>query len=146
LKELFTLLTNSPEDTKEAGRRIGRALRPGVVLYLIGELGAGKTTLIKGIAQELAGIDPSCVTSPTFNYLNIYKGKAELHHFDLYRLSSSEEFIRSGFSEFLGGDRICCVEWPDRLPLSAHFEKWFVDIQYLEFEQRKITFRSPYAP
>lgn len=137
----LTFFTNSSESTQEIGREIAHYLKPGDVVCLTGDLGAGKTTLIKGIVQELSAINPLEVTSPTFTYLHIYSGLQKIYHFDLYRLSSPEEFLKSGFHEFLSQNEICCVEWPDKLPHSLCFEKVSIDIAYLSQEERKITLR-----
>lgn len=94
---------------------IASLLAPGGVLALRGPLGAGKTTLIRMIARHLGfqGI----VSSPTFTLLNIYEASiCTLYHFDFYRLNSEWEALGIGAEEFLGGEGICFVEWPERIP------------------------------
>jgi tRNA threonylcarbamoyladenosine biosynthesis protein TsaE len=108
-------ISESPEQTTFIGREIGSILRAGCVLCLYGDLGAGKTTLIKGIAAAVTGTPLHEVTSPTFTYLNIYEGKCPLYHFDLYRLQGAEQFLAMGFGEFLDFGGICCIEWADRI-------------------------------
>ncbi len=137
----LTFFTKSSEDTQEVGRTIAKLIRLGDVVCLTGDLGAGKTTLMKGFSQELAQISPDEVTSPTFTYLHIYSGAQKLYHFDLYRLSSSSEFIALGFHEFFSESNICCVEWPDRMPDELLLQKVAIEISYLSSEERKITFR-----
>ena len=145
MKDPITFLTFSSTETEEIGQRIARLIQSGDVLCLTGDLGAGKTTLVKGIAKEYTGINASEVTSPTFTYLNIYSGLHHLYHFDLYRLSSPEEFIQAGFLEFLSTKDICCIEWPDRLPSNLPLQKVSIHMEYLSLEQRKITFQRNYA-
>ena len=145
MKDPITFLTHSSNETEEIGKQIGRLLQSGDVLCLTGDLGAGKTTLVKGIAKECTGIDTKEVTSPTFTYLNIYSGSYDLYHFDLYRLSSPEEFIQAGFLEFLSTKGICCIEWPDRLPPHLSLQKISIHMEYLSLEQRKITFQRNHA-
>lgn len=145
MKEPAIFLTTSASETEEIGRSIGKLVKKGDVLCLTGDLGAGKTTLVKGIAKEYAGVSSSDVTSPTFTYLNIYSEKNTLYHFDLYRLSSSNEFLEAGFSEFLFAEGVCCIEWPERLPSNLPLQKVLVHIQYLSANERKITFERVYA-
>jgi tRNA threonylcarbamoyladenosine biosynthesis protein TsaE len=137
----LVFLTKSAEETQKAGRDIADFLIPGDVVCLTGELGAGKTTLIKGIAEKLGGINPQEVTSPTFTYLHTYLGSFPLHHFDLYRLSSPEQFLSLGFSEFLGEGAICCIEWPEKIPGELFFSKVCIDLEYLSDHERTITFQ-----
>ncbi len=93
-------------------------LQKPCVLALFGDLGAGKTTFMKGIAQGLEVENPLSVSSPTFTYLHIYEGRLPLYHFDLYRLTSYEQFRALGFEEYLRSDGVCCIEWADHaLPL-----------------------------
>ncbi|MCB1112938.1 MAG: tRNA (adenosine(37)-N6)-threonylcarbamoyltransferase complex ATPase subunit type 1 TsaE [Chlamydiia bacterium] len=105
----------SEEETIALGRRIGAQLKAGSVLCFFGDLGAGKTTLIKGIAAGVSGCDPDEVNSPTFVYLNIYEGNLPVYHFDLYRLHGIEEFLSMGFDEYFSAGGICCVEWSERI-------------------------------
>ena len=140
----LTFFTKSSEDTQEVGKQIAKLIKPGDVICLTGDLGAGKTTLMKGFSQEFAKIDPEEVTSPTFTYLHIYGSSQKIYHFDLYRLSTSEEFIALGFDEFLSDKNVCCVEWPDKIPEKLSYCKVSVDIAYLSLEERKITFRRFY--
>ena len=88
-------------------------LSPNAILALSGELGAGKTTFVQGLA---AGLNiTETVTSPTFVYLHSYEGKLPLFHFDLYRLTSANDFEALGFSEYFFAGGICAIEWPERI-------------------------------
>lgn len=138
MKEPLIFWTSSAEETEEIGKKIGKMLQKGDLLCLTGDLGAGKTTLIKGIVKERTGLDPSVVTSPTFSYMHLYEGSENLYHFDLYRLASSQDFIEAGFMEFLSTDCICCIEWPDKLPSNLALQKVLIHLEYLSEETRKI--------
>ncbi|MFN4174861.1 MAG: tRNA (adenosine(37)-N6)-threonylcarbamoyltransferase complex ATPase subunit type 1 TsaE, partial [Parachlamydiaceae bacterium] len=92
----------------------GATLNSDSIVCLFGELGAGKTTFIRGLAEGL-GIDPGQVSSPTFVYLNIYEGQTPLYHFDLYRLNGVEAFLSMGFDEILFSPGIKCIEWSERI-------------------------------
>ncbi len=106
------IVSRSPEDTQELGRAIGRRAGPGDIYLLEGPMGAGKTCLTQGIAW---GLDvPGHARSPTFVLMNQYRGRMELYHLDLYRVSSALEAWDLGLEEQLFGDGICVVEWADR--------------------------------
>lgn len=111
-------LSSSAAETLSIGQELGSKLQANAIVSLFGELGAGKTTLIKGLTSGAIGCPEVHVSSPTFAYLNIYSGTREvreLYHFDLYRLSGSEDFIGMGFDEFLDAGGICCIEWAERI-------------------------------
>ena len=109
------VITKSPEETRAWGRKLARQLKPGDVVLLEGELGAGKSELARGVAGGL-GVTET-VTSPSFTILNVYEsGRVPLYHFDWYRLESAEELYELGMDEYLGGDGIALVEWPGRCP------------------------------
>ncbi len=109
------MITKSAAETRALGERIAERLRPGDVLLLEGDLGAGKSELTRGIARGL-GVKET-VTSPTFTILNVYEsGRVPLYHFDWYRLESADELYELGMDEYLGGDGIAVVEWPGRCP------------------------------
>lgn len=105
-------VSGSAEETFQIGKAFGATLKSPCVVAFSGDLGAGKTTFIRGIASAL-GIDTHAVCSPTFTYLNIYAGK--LYHFDLYRIPNTENFLAAGFDDFLHHDAICCIEWSERI-------------------------------
>ncbi len=130
------------ESATAFGRELGAKLSPGAVVALYGELGAGKTTLIKGIAEAAAGIDPREVNSPTFTYLNIYSGKQEVYHFDLYRLSGAEDFISMGFEEYLTSSGVCCIEWPERIPSLLPARTLIVELTYASLTTRNIKMKG----
>ncbi|HHV94296.1 MAG TPA: tRNA (adenosine(37)-N6)-threonylcarbamoyltransferase complex ATPase subunit type 1 TsaE [Firmicutes bacterium] len=104
--------TSSPEETMDLGRRLARWLSPGDTVNLVGDLGAGKTVFVKGMAAGL-GIDPARVTSPTFALIHEYTGDVPLFHFDTYRLKHPEEWENLGYEEYLRGSGISVVEWGD---------------------------------
>ena len=114
-KDSMNVITHSAAETRELGTRLAGELKAGDVILLEGELGAGKSELARGIAKGL-GVTET-VTSPSFTILNVYEsGKIPLYHFDWYRLESAEELFELGMDEYLGGDGIALVEWPEICP------------------------------
>ena len=108
-------MTYSAAETRALGEELSASLKPGDVVVLRGELGAGKSELTRGIAKGL-GVTEN-VTSPSFTILNVYEsGRCPLYHFDWYRLESEDELYELGMDEYLGGDGIAVVEWAERCP------------------------------
>lgn len=108
-------ILKSREETIAFGQTLGRSLEPNAVLCFFGDLGAGKTTLIKGVVHGVTGLSPEEVTSPTFAYLNIYGNELPVYHFDLYRLSELDEFLSLGFEEYLFAGGVTCIEWSEKI-------------------------------
>ena len=131
------IVSASPAETRALARRLSRCLVGGDVLLLQGNLGAGKTEFVKGLAEGLQVTD--LVTSPTFTLLNVYHGAMPLYHFDLYRLEDTEELDNIGFTEFLGGDGVAVVEWPDRFPAEMPLEHIRVELLPGENEQERFV-------
>ncbi len=105
-------ISSSVEDTERLGRVIGRALRGGEVIGLYGDLGTGKTTLVRGIAKGLRAA-PRLVSSPTFVLIHEYRGRLLLAHADLYRIASPDDVAQTGLSDYLDGTTVTVVEWAD---------------------------------
>lgn len=105
--------TASSEETVALGKKIGERLNRGDVLALQGTLGAGKTTITKGIALSL-GIDEA-ITSPTFCLVSEYDGKMPLYHMDVYRLGGAEDFTDLGADDMIYGDGVCVIEWSEKI-------------------------------
>ncbi len=112
--DLLPAETAAPAETLALGARLAAALQPGDVVALYGDLGAGKTHLVKGLAVGL-GLSADEVASPTFVLVHEYPTDPPLYHFDAYRTERPEEFTRLGFEEYAEGDGICVVEWPERI-------------------------------
>ncbi|GJM14690.1 MAG: hypothetical protein DHS20C13_00170 [Thermodesulfobacteriota bacterium] len=112
-RKTIELHLNNTDETLKLGEIIGKSLNPGSIIALVGDLGAGKTVLVKGIAKGL-GIDEE-PNSPTFVIMNSYEGRLPLYHFDLYRLSDEEELLGIGYDEYFFGDGVAAVEWADRI-------------------------------
>ncbi len=130
--------THSPQETRALGRRLAEVLKPGDVLLLWGDLGAGKSELTRGIAEGL-GVT-STVTSPSFTILNVYEeGRVPLYHFDWYRLESAEELYEMGMDEYLGGDGVAVVEWPSQCPEAIPETCLSVKIEPVQEDEREIT-------
>ena len=111
----FTIELQSLGETERFGRFLGTIATPGDVVLLGGSLGAGKTTLTQFIGAGLEVPATSYITSPTFSLMHEYQGRLPLYHMDLYRLSSAEEIEELGFLEYIYGEGLTVVEWPDRL-------------------------------
>lgn len=111
----LTFTTRSPDETRAFGRRLGGLLAAGDVVALVGDLGAGKTCLVQGIAQGLEVPESSCVRSPSFVILNVYPGRYELNHLDLYRIESPAELEELGYREIFYGEGVTVIEWADKI-------------------------------
>jgi tRNA threonylcarbamoyladenosine biosynthesis protein TsaE len=136
---IFSAVTSSAEETSRVGFDLGKSLSPNTILCLRGELGAGKTTFVKGLVRGVTGLDEDSVNSPTFVYLNIYEGALSVYHFDLYRLQDEEEFLLMGFDEVLSSGGISCIEWSERLEEYLPAERLVVDLEHVDPTTRKIT-------
>jgi tRNA threonylcarbamoyladenosine biosynthesis protein TsaE len=101
--------------TQAFGRHLGQRLWPGVVIALIGELGAGKTQLTRAIAEGLDIADSRIVTSPTFVLVQEYSARLPIYHFDAYRLNAEAEFADLGVHEYFQSRGVCLIEWADRV-------------------------------
>ena len=108
--------SNSAQETRKFGEALGRILRSGDILALAGELGAGKTELVKGIARGLGCEAKAPVASPTYVLLREYPGRKWLYHFDFYRIASVRELEGIGYSDYFEGDGVCVAEWADKFP------------------------------
>ena len=109
-------LTASVAETEELARALGASMRGGEIVLLSGELGAGKTAFVRGLARGL-GVDPEEVASPTFVLLTSYPGRLRLHHADLYRLAGNGDDRELGLEELPGPSGVLAIEWAERLSL-----------------------------
>ena len=109
----YILFSENYDETFKIGVALGEISRPGSVYALIGGLGAGKTVLAKGIAKGLGVEDEP--SSPTFVIMNEYEGKFPLYHFDVYRLSQSDELDILGYQDFFCSEGVCVIEWADKI-------------------------------
>jgi tRNA threonylcarbamoyladenosine biosynthesis protein TsaE len=117
-RQTAEFISKSPEETMKIGMELARSLPvPGVIL-LRGDLGTGKTTLTRGIAQGLGLKDPSLVNSPSFTLINVYQGSCPIYHVDLYRLHGARDLYSIGLDDFLGKEGVTIVEWSERLAFS----------------------------
>lgn len=128
----------SSKETEKFGRLLGSLLRPGDVVCLYGELGAGKTVLARGIARGLGVEGP--VTSPTFTLINEYAGRLPFFHMDMYRLAGPQEISDLGCEEYFYGEGVTVIEWPERIEEVLPSERLnvYLKVQLEEPERREI--------
>ena len=132
------LLTESPEETRQAAAALAEVLQPGDVLGLQGTLGAGKTCFVKGIARGLGVPDEAAVTSVSFLLMKRHEGRLPLHHFDAYRLTGAGELEAIGAREALEGDGVSVIEWADHVSDVLPAECFSVDIRVTGAQNREI--------
>jgi len=131
-------LAHGPKETRAIGRELSLALQENSVIGLSGDLGAGKTELVKGIAEGLGATDP--VTSPTFTLIHEYRsGRLPLFHMDFYRLETEKELDEIGFDDYLCEPGICAIEWADRFPDRIPRDAIRVEIQISSGNERLIV-------
>ena len=137
----YIIITNTPEETKDLGERLGRLLKDGDIVCLYGELGAGKTTFVQGIAKGL-DIKEGFVASPTFVIVNEYKGRLPLYHIDLYRLNSLSEIEDIGILEYLKGKGVTVIEWAEKAEEILPEERLTIYLENPGGGKRKISFKG----
>ncbi|UCZ56404.1 tRNA (adenosine(37)-N6)-threonylcarbamoyltransferase complex ATPase subunit type 1 TsaE [Desulfurispirillum indicum] len=139
------MTTSSEDDTFSLGETIASRIPGPIIIGLKGQLGAGKTTLVKGIARGL-GIDPDTVTSPTYSIAQHYEASPHsLCHCDLYRLHSEDDFYHSGIDEMLE-DAIAVVEWPEMLPAAITTSSAYgeITLSAISEHERLVSLRLPF--
>lgn len=137
----MTIISKSADETFNIGLDLADKLSPGDVIAFHGDLGAGKTVFVRGIAQGL-GLDAR-VTSPTFTIVNEYNGKIPLFHFDMYRLSGSEELFEIGWEDYLARGGICAVEWSEITEDAFPENTINIYITKIDDDTREITIDFP---
>lgn len=136
-----TVVTHSAEETIELGHELGRELSPGSVVLLRGELGAGKTTLVKGIAEHFSAATADDVTSPTFTLVHEYRGReAVVFHIDLYRIDTPRELESLALQDMMDGGSILLVEWGEKFPAVAELAAAEISIEHAGGDERRVTF------
>lgn len=132
------IISHSPSETMDYGQRLAAELRAGDVLALTGDLGAGKTCLVKGIARGLGILQE--ITSPTFTLINEYVGgRLPLYHVDLYRLDSAEQALQIGLDDYLGRDGVTVIEWAEKVESLLPPTTRRLRIEFIADNSRRIT-------
>ena len=130
-------ITNSEKETETIGEQFGRRVKDGTVVAMYGDLGAGKTAFVRGMARGM-GLDCR-VSSPTFTIVNEYLGRRELIHFDMYRLSDADELFDIGWEDYLARGAVCAVEWSENVEDAFFGDEVRLTIEKLSDTARKIT-------
>ncbi len=133
--------TYNPEDTEGVGEKLAGALRSGDVVGLYGELGAGKTCLVRGLARGMKV--SGTVSSPTFTIVNEYPGHLPLYHFDLYRIETPIEVEDLGFEEYIIGPGVCIIEWAEKAGILLPTGHWKIKFEINGKKTRTITIIPP---
>ncbi len=144
----WVILSDSPSRTREIGRRIGALLTHGTCVALVGQLGAGKTEMVKGITSGAGVADDVVVNSPTYVIVNEYPGRLYIHHIDAYRLGGAEELEAVGIDEMLSGEGAVLIEWADRVSDLLPSDCLHISIEHAGGDERRIRVRGPrrFAP
>jgi tRNA threonylcarbamoyladenosine biosynthesis protein TsaE len=140
MSEFFS---HSEQETEALGARLAGQLPGGAVVAMYGDLGAGKTAFVRGMARGL-GLDCR-VSSPTFTIINEYLGERELIHFDMYRLSGADELFDIGWEDYLARGAVCAVEWSENVQDAFFGDEIRVTIEKLSDTDRKITIEGAEA-
>lgn len=143
---ILTLISRSWEDTVQIGGLVGRLLRSGIVVPLIGEIGAGKTCLVHGICLGLGLTESSFWGSPTFTILHLYEARLPICHYDFYRLSSADEILDLGIEDHFDGCNVVLMEWPETVLPYLPAERLEIRIDFPEVGRqtiRRICFSDP---
>src|SRR5215472_14278155 len=128
--------------TEAFGRRLGGLLFPGAVVALVGQLGAGKTHLVRAVAEGLGLADGRGVSSPTFVLIQEYPARLPIYHFDAYRLNSAGEFLDLGAHEYFEGSGVCLVEWADRVESCLPEEYLRINFDVTGEASRRLTIEA----
>ena len=137
-------MTRSPRQTMSWGSRLGRLLKGGEIIALIGELGAGKTCFVRGVTQGLDVGKEAWIRSPSFTLINEYHGRLPVYHIDLYRVEGRAQLEGLNLREYLYSDGVSLIEWFEHLPADEVDEFLEVRVAYVDGNRRQLTF-SPHG-
>ena len=132
-------VSRSAEETIARGKELASKMRAPLLVLLSGELGAGKTTLAKGIISGLGAAAEEDVTSPTFTLVHTFTGPVKVYHVDLYRVSEVQEFDSLGLEDLFAEPAIVLIEWPERMRLRTDWPVLRIDLEHVSEDERKIT-------
>ena len=136
-----TFHTHSAEETTDLGRQLAAELRPGSVVLLRGDLGAGKTTMVKGIAEGFRAAEAEAVTSPTFTLIHEYRGpEVTLYHIDLYRIDTQRELDTLALDDLMEPNTILLIEWGEKFERFRKERDVEIAIEHLGADDRQIAF------
>lgn len=133
------LVSHSTEETTGLGRELAARMRAPLLVLLSGELGAGKTTLAKGIVSGLGVANEEDITSPTFTLVHTFTGTVKVYHIDLYRVSGLQEFDSLGLEDLFAEPAIVLIEWPERMRLRTDWPILRIDLAHIDEDRRSIT-------
>ncbi|MGB7023683.1 MAG: tRNA (adenosine(37)-N6)-threonylcarbamoyltransferase complex ATPase subunit type 1 TsaE [Candidatus Acidiferrales bacterium] len=133
------ILSRSAEETISRGRKLAASLQPPLLILLMGELGAGKTTLAKGIISGLRVAAEQDITSPTFTLIHTFTGAVTVFHVDLYRVSDVHDFDTLGLEDLFAEPAIVLIEWPERMRLRTDWPVLRIALEHVAEDSRKIT-------
>ena len=139
-QQTIDFVSHSEAQTRRLGARLAELLRGGEVIALQGELGSGKTRWVQGMGYGLQVDVP--VTSPTFILVNEYHGRLTLYHIDLYRIHQVNEVLTFGLDDYLCGDGVCAIEWPERVAGLLPADHLWITFHHLDDTRRRITMRA----
>jgi tRNA threonylcarbamoyladenosine biosynthesis protein TsaE len=139
-----SVLTRSPRQTMSWGSRLGRLLKAGEIVGLIGELGSGKTCFVRGVTHGLEVGKEAWIRSPTFTLINEYHGRLPVYHIDLYRVEGRAQLEGLNLREYLYSDGVSLIEWFEHLPADEVDEFLEVRVAYVDGNRRQLTF-SPHG-
>jgi tRNA threonylcarbamoyladenosine biosynthesis protein TsaE len=130
--------SSSPQKTEQIGLSLGEILIKGDIIALSGELGTGKTTLVRGMAQGM-GLEKEDVVSPSFTLVNEYRGHPPLFHLDLYRLHDEKELLDVDFEAYIRGEGVVVIEWADKISRAIPADALWITLRYVADERREIV-------
>jgi tRNA threonylcarbamoyladenosine biosynthesis protein TsaE len=140
--DAWSVISHSQRQTKSCGKKLAQLLEGGEIIGLRGELGAGKTCLVRGVAEGLGVGEKAWIRSPTFTLINEYHGRLPVYHIDLYRVSGHAEQEGLNLREYLYGDGVCLVEWFEYLPADETEEFLEVNLTHAGTNRRSLTFSA----
>lgn len=136
------LITRNPKETQGLGRKIGRLLKRGDIVALMGELGSGKTCLSQGVMEGLDVRDKYKGSSPSFVLINEYQGRIPVYHFDIYRLNNVREVIELGYEEYFYGEGVTIIEWADKIKELLPEDCVRIYLKIIGEKEREITIQA----
>ncbi len=135
-------VSRSAEETIARGKELASKMRAPLLVLLSGELGAGKTTLAKGIISGLGAAAEEDITSPTFTLVHTFTGPVKVYHVDLYRVSEAQEFDSLGLEDLFAEPAIVLIEWPERMRLRSDWPVLRIDLEHVAEDERRIAVRD----